>query len=572
MKTKNKHFGRLLCCSFAAVVTTAAVYAAFIALTGLFGLGGCTKDDGVALQKVGTARLCGFSSDITYGVWKKDGSGVDSQSMPLVLVKEGGSWDEKHHIFTKCILVDEDRFYVGKDLSFTKVSSESCTVRPFFNDAVPIDSGNFGVKWFVVTEKGDRRYYLCYSMGRDGEPRESLCLTIPRQKGCLASQETTNKFIHAQERVNVLSGANLHDPISTNFLEEVKLDKPFLFFPRMTYYDNEGAGVIAGRMCSVKLACQSRQYAMEHVLAPVTNAIAVGYGMKMDAASGAVGAERGDWAYFALSGKIGTRIDVVMRSFQPTRDAWQDYFVFELSIHEKGLLGLNDWPLLKPSQSVRNKDAQDQVWKGAQIARRTQAMRMPTVVDDWHELSADEIERTRNFSLRSHRVPGCSEMMEAWCSNRLGVALGMDARRIPWLSVADKTGARGFRCLLPTVDVSTNGWSITEVHANRRRATIFGVKATRKFPSRAAATVECIETMHEIENMAYSCFTKYRRRKDAPITEEQVRLVNSLFNIVITLPHEVRTNCWEYGVDLVVCRLQDWIHVTTTSGCFAEPD
>lgn len=28
MKTKNKHFGRLLCCSFAAVVTTAAVYAA----------------------------------------------------------------------------------------------------------------------------------------------------------------------------------------------------------------------------------------------------------------------------------------------------------------------------------------------------------------------------------------------------------------------------------------------------------------------------------------------------------------------------------------------------------------
>lgn len=541
-----------------------------ILLAGLFGLCGCAKDDGVVLRKVGMARLRGLSSDITYGVWKNDGPEMDSPQMPLVLVMEHGSLNTEYRILKKCILVDKDRFYVGKDLSFTNVTVECRTVRPFVNDGAPIDRGDFGINRLAVIERGDLRFYLCYGNDCNGVPCEFLRLVIPRQEGGNAQQEVTNRFVQAQDRINVLSGANVYDPIATNILDDVKLDKPFLFFPRVTCYDDEGAGVIAGRECRVKMACPSRAYAMEQVLAPVTNAIAVGYGMEMESASG--GVDGRDLKFFALSSKNGSRVDVTMRPFQMSLDGWRDYFVFELSVHEQGLLRMNDIRL-ETSQHDWNKDRLDRMRKRVAIARRRQVEKTPTVIDDWHELSADEIERTRNFTRRSSMSSDCIAMMKSWCSNRLGVVLGADARKTPWLKVEDKaTYPRKFRSLLPTVNVSTNGWIITEIHANRRSATIFGVKAARRFPSKESATSDCVETLHEIENMLFSYFIKDGSRKDAAITDEQVRLRSLLFDIAVTLPREVGTNCWEYSMDLVVPRLQSWMHVMTTSGCIAEPE
>ena len=534
--------------------------------------------EGGIVHRVGEARMRSPDGELAYSVYWGDVKYANGNDMRELILLANGPVQGKSMFCSPMLLVGKDRVLCPNGLSVARLISGLAAVTCHGGVDITSDKVDADARLSIVNSNSVRTYRCeLYDWNRNPrlETRRAHYLDIPfscfAEIGEALHDEAQSADAGGEDwsdAARLIAGPKfldraLGDQMSAANEYDVKLEHPFLFFPKASYSGTGGAGGKVGlKGCVLWFKSPSVEYAVEHVLAPVTNALVNEYDIPLAMSPDT---KRGMFWKRDLSAVHdwqSVEIHVLLEGHGKT-----DEHGYETCLL---VIGVMDVHLGKRALSELKRN-----WWQVVVSRTWQD---PIAVDDWHELSPGSVDRRRFFSSMDRlRMPDKSfinigdgrKTLSDYVSGMFGIPFGMDVRTVDGLGDKSLTPVRGkFLKVEPNREMVTNGWRLVSVNVNGRSLTAFGGTVRREFSDRGAATEDLKRVIGEIESAGHMSLKMSALGNGQGFAESQTFDPH----VGIGRVKEESDGTFSYQIHIERRSLQQLIHVMTTHGCTSSPE
>ena len=361
--------------------------------------------EGGVVHEVGEARMHSSDGEQSYSVYWGNVKYANGRDMrELILVSKGPV--QMNSCFCRSILlVGKSRIFCAHGLSGMKIFPGYVAVTCL--GGIDVTSGKIGADARVsITDSGATRTYRCdtYEWDKKSGRRALRTHYLDVPLSCFAEvgddpQEAeadgngwtaAAKFISGQDFL----GRALGDQLAEGDECDVKLEHPFLFLPRASYFGAVDGGTIRVKGCVFWFKSPNVEYAIKHVLSPITNVLINTYGvplaMSPDTSRGIF------WKrdFSAVHKGQNVEMQVLLEGHGKTISEGYESCLLIISVMD-AYMWRRGW-----AESSRD------WWRSITYHR---GYRDHIAVDDWHDLSADSVDRRWRFSYTGRlRLPNGS--------------------------------------------------------------------------------------------------------------------------------------------------------------------
>ena len=538
--------------------------------------------EGGVVHKVGEARMHFPEGELSYSVyWGKVKYANGSDMRELILVTNDPV--VRRSCFCRpMLLVGKTRILCAHGLSGMRISPGRAAVTCL--GGIDITSAKVGADARLSFEDSDTiRTYRCELYEWDAKSSKEVCRTYyldvplscfaeigedPQEKAASAEADGNDwsaaaKFISGPDFL----GRAIGDQMTGGNEYDVKLEHPFLFLPRASYFGTADGGAVRMKSCVFWFKSPDVEYAIEHVLSPVTNALINAYGVPLTMSPDTTRGMCWKRDFSAVHKGQDVEMQVLLEGHDKTRNEGYETCLLIINVIDAGE---------KRRRRAWSKLARD---FGESITCH-RGYRDPIAVDEWHELSPDSIDSRWQFS-RSQRIrrPGRSyietvdgnKMLAEYVSGKFGIPFGMDVRTIEGFGGESLTPApRKLLELEPNCAIETNGWQLVSVNVNGRALTVFGGTVRREFADESAAIADLKRVIGEFEKAANISMTMDASGSDRFVA----RFLPGGASVEIEIERikVAADGTASYQIHITQHRLVRLIHIATTNGCFSEPE
>ena len=534
--------------------------------------------EGGVVHKVGEARMRSPDCANTYSVYCGNVKYADGSDMRELILLADASVKYGSGIRSPMLLVGKSRILLAHGLSGMRIFPGYAAVTCLGGIDVMSDKVGADAR-LSITDSGASRTYRCEQREWDKKSERHVLRThyLDVPLSCFAEvgdepQEdavsvdvdgddwsAAAKFISGPDFL----GRALGDQMAAGDEYDVKLEHPFLFLPRASYFGVADGGTVRVKGCMFWFKSPDVEYAIEHVLSPITNALINTYGVPLVMSPDT---KRGIFWKRDLSAAHkgqNVKVQVLLEGHgSKTGDGYESCL---LIITVMDAHGGTCW-----SKSGGN------WWQSITYHR---GCRDPVAVDDWHELSANSVERRRLFSraylLRQPdgsyiKTPDGGKALREYASKTFGIPFGIDVRTIDGFGGESISPVGGkFLALEPNCVIATNGWRLTRVNVNGSALTVFGGTVRREFSNAAAAKTDLKQVIGEIESAANISMNMSGSADDHVVAATSP--ASDAF-IEIERIKTATDGSSSYQVRVTRRSLMRLMHIMTTKGCSSRPE
>jgi len=466
--------------------------------------------EGGIVHRVGEACLRSPGCTNTYSVYRGNVKYADGSDMRELILFADDPMKNGFGIRRSQLLIGKSRILIAHGLlELRSFSGQHAVVTCLGGLDVTSPKVGWNV-WLKITDSGRVRTYRSIQRECDGtSSRPTLrthYLDVPLScfpdEGDDPHEDDVSVDAEGDDwtaAAKLISGTNflgraLGDKMPAGDEYEIKLEKPFLFLPRASYFGAADGGTVRIKGCMFHFKSPDAEYAIEHVLSPVTNALISVYGVPLSMSPKTE--SDGCWmrCFSAAHKGLDVEIYVNLNGHRSRKDDGYEVCLLTVDVMDA---------CVRRFASMECCSAWEKSRFGYHGDRDTIA------VDEWHELSADSLDRRWLFS-RSDilRLPGGSHIktpdgkkgLSEYVTKTFGIPFGVDVRTIDGFGGESLSPVGGkFLALEPNCEIATNGWRLTGVNVNGRSLTVFGGTVRREFLDEAAAKSDLRRVIDEIE-------------------------------------------------------------------------
>jgi len=536
--------------------------------------------EGGIVHKVGEARMHFADRELSYSVYwgnVKYANGSDMCEL-ILTANEPVGWGS--YFCRPTLLVGKSRILFAHGLSGMRIFPGHAAVTCL--GGIDITSDKIGADARLsIADSDSVRTYRCELYEWDRGSSKDICRTYyldvllscfeeigedPHEK--VVSEEADGndwsaaaKFISGPDFL----GRALGDPMAGCDEYDVKLEHPFLFLPRASYFGTADGGAVRLKGCVFWFKSPDVEYAIEHVLSPVTNALINNYGVPLTMSPDTTRGIYWKRDFSAVHKGQNVEIQVLLEGHGKTRDAGYEACLLIISV-------------IDAVEKRRRRVGWELARHWGQSINCHRGYRDPIAVDEWHELSPDSVDRRWLFS-RSQRIrrPDRSyietvdgnKLLNEYVSDRFGIPFGIDVRTIEGFGGESLAPApRKLLKLEPNCTMTTNGWQLVSVNVNGSALTVFGGTVKREFADESAAIADLKQIISEFESAANISMTMDASGSDRIVA----RYLPMGASVEIERIKVEADGAASYQIHIAQHRLMRLIHAMTTDGCFSEPE
>lgn len=536
--------------------------------------------EGGVVHKVGEARMRFPDGELSYSVyWGKVRYANGSDMRELILVANDPVV-RRSCLCRPMLLVGKSRILCTHGLSGMRISPECAAVTCL--GGIDITSAKVGADARLsIEDSGSVRTYRCelyeWDEGTSRETCRTYYLDVPLSCFEEIGEDPQEKAVSAEADGNDWSaaakfisgpgflGRALGDQMAGGDEYDVKLEHPFLFLPRASYFGTADGGAVRVKSCVFWFKSPDVEYAIEHVLSPVTNTLINTYGVPLTMSPDTTRGIYWKRDFSAVHKGQNVEIQVLLEGHGKTMNEGYETCLL--------IIGVID---VVEKQRRRVWWELGRNWGQSIICHR--GYRDPIAVDEWHELSPDSIDRRWLFSSSQHiRRPDRSyietvdgnKMLREYVSGNFGIPFGMDVRTIEGFGGESLTPApRRLLELEPNCVIATNGWRLLSVNVNGRALTVFGGTVRREFANESSAIADLKQVINNFEIAANKSMSMGASESDQFVA----RYLPEGTSVEIERIKVEADGTAAYQIHIAQHRLMRLIHVTTTDRCFSEPE
>lgn len=539
--------------------------------------------EGGFVRRVGEARMYSNVGGVNYSVyWGNVKYANGSDMRELILIPDiPARWEstvDKSCLCWSRLLVGRSRILLPHGLSVGKISSGRAAVTCL--GGIDVTSGKTEANaTLAISDSETTRRYKCERDERladsAGTVRRTYYLEIPkscfREMGddCLCEPPSSEAGANGRSAAaKIISGPeflgrSIGDKMDGADEYDVKLERPFLFFPRASYFGAKDDGTVKVKGCLFWFESPNVEYAVEHVLAPVTNTLFNVYGVPLTMSPDT---KRGIfWKRHLSSGNTAMNVEVQVHldGYGKTRE--NGYESCMLSVYV--------------ADAFRWRGCGERSLREWFRAINTHRYHDPTPVDDWHDLSAGFVEHhwllPRAGGLRRQDgfdviAPSKFKSLGDCTATMFGFPFGIDLRTVDGFGGESLLPVGGrFLTLEPNCEIATNGWRLVSVNVNGRSLTVFGGTVRREFADESAATADLKRVLCEVESAANASMEM------TSSSEDRVLAVTPRVSEPFLEIERIKTaadGSSSYQVHVRWSTLMRQVHIMTTKGCMSHPE
>lgn len=535
--------------------------------------------EGGIVHKVGEARLNLLDSTITYSVYCGNVKYANGSNMRELILVANDPVPRESFFHEQTLLVGKSSIDLAHGLSCVRVFPGHLAVTCL--GGIDVTSGKAGVEAKVSSSNsGASRSYRCELYVWDKKLRRSVhkihFLEVPlscfndlddesREEESIPDTDSEDwtaaaRFVAGPEFLGRALGEQM--PCGDEY--DVKLEHPFLFLPRASYFGAADGGIVRVKGCVLWFKSPSVEYAIENVLSPITNALIKTFGVPLVMSPETKRGMFWNRAFSAAHKGLDIEMQVVLEGHGRNGGDTYESCLLMISVMDAYVRRCGDL------------DSERNWWR---LIKYYRGNLDPISVDDWHELSADSVNRRRQFSRTELlcqpdgsyiQTPTGREALCEYASRTFGIPFDIDVRTIDYLggeSILPTPGA--FLALEPKCEISTNGWHLMGVDVNGRALTVFGGTVRREFSNEADAKADLKRVIAEIEGAAN------RSMKMSVSADDKFFASTSSGSDPFIGIKRIRTaadGSSSYQVHVTRHSLMKLMHIMTSNGCNSRPE